>query len=71
MLILAVKNWWNVRADGNRGWNVSDAIQISPMLRKHDISIAGCIEFIDAPLQKVVLRMHSKIGTKLLGSSLL
>jgi len=42
-----------VRADDNRGRNKSDAIQFSQILRKHDTSIDGYIEFIDAPLQKV------------------
>jgi len=50
---IAVKKWCKVRADGNRGWNQSDAIHLSQTLKKHDTSIDGYIEFIDARLQKV------------------
>ena len=46
---IAVNKWWNVLADGNRGWNQSEATQFSQMRRKHDTSNDGYIEFIDSP----------------------
>jgi len=45
-------------ADGNRGWNQSDIVQFSQMLKKHDTSIDGYIEFIDVYLQRSILGMH-------------
>jgi len=43
----------HVRADANRGWTQSDAMQFVEMLRKHDPNIDEYIEFIEEPLQKV------------------
>ena len=58
--VIAVNKWWNVLADGNRGWNQSDAILFSQMLKKHEdtSSIDGYIEFIYVHLQRLILRMH-------------
>jgi o-succinylbenzoate synthase len=43
-----------IRADANRGWTESDAIQFVLLLRDHDTNIDSYIEYIEEPLQKVL-----------------